>query len=337
MHLQEMPVGFRMLSDEPLTLQTLTQGIDRSLGRAQLAEAGFVSGVVRKFSYAGSGEPAFRLAVTYLVILKDAAAAIAQLNSSVPVDPQVSKTGIGETLGDASIAYRVTDPAGDTAVYAVVLRYANVTAYFFVQGSSSSVSLKEATALARKEVALLRADTEGPPLSTRTPRASPIFPVMFNLALRADDLPSGWKPFAGQPLSVDDFGVEMGTTLTQAGYRSGFGKLFESSDGTSHVDSTVLLVGDSGQAARVYRAIANLAIAHGAAEISVGDTIGDGSSGTEGILADPRAGASQGFVSLGVVFYSADAIAILTLTAPRGKANAEFIVDLAHKLLAHLV
>src|SRR5258706_7437532 len=232
LQLHDMPIGYRMLSDEPATIESLTLGQDRSLGRAQLASAGFVSGATRTFDFAGNSTRAPRRATAVLAISKDAAAAAIALDSVVPPsDPQITKVGIGETIGDGSIAYRLSPPESSDSAYVVATRYANVVAWFAVVGSSDSVGLKEPAALARREIAILRADTEGPPLLTPAPRSSPIVPVLFNLALRADDLPSGWKASAGSTLTINEIArARLVQKLAAAGFPSGFSRAFTSPD-----------------------------------------------------------------------------------------------------------
>ncbi len=336
--LRDLPPGYSLEDDAPVTLDAMSGGGDRGIMREQMSRVGVLSGHHRTFALSGLPS-AERSAAVDLFILRDAAAASDALDKAVPTDPMVSRVAIGQAVGDKSHGYRVTQTGSDGVDYDAVMvefQYGNTVCYVIVQGRST-FSIQEVSRLALTQLARLRADAQGPPLATPTPRTSPISPVYSNLSLRVGDLPTGYQTTFEEALSASDFANESVTEdmWRAVGFRGAYGHSFVSRDQSTVVTSVVILC-DAKKTEQALGLAVGRAKALDAYEISIGAPVGDEAVGIEFSGNVTAGGQTQHMTYRSVYFRFGDSVGWINVRAPTGAVDAAFMVDLARKLIDHL-
>ena len=333
--LGDLPAGYRLDGDEPVTLESMSGGSDRSIVREQALRTGFVGGRTRVFFLDADTPQADRTAAVYLFVFKDAAAASAALEQAAPQDPSIGRMTIGEAVGDNAHGYRFTRPASDGSdreALMIQFVYGNALSYVLLQGVPRSPTVREVREIALKQVAVLQADAVGPALSTPQPRAKPVTKVSADLGLRISDLPNGFTTDTSIALGPDDLSesTEDLKFWNDVGFRRAWGAIYLSPDGTFTVTSVVAVLNGT-KIEDGYRHVVKSAM-EDVYEISLGELVGDESVGLESHLAD---GAAR-FTARSVYFRYGDAVGWVNVQGPTGMLEAAFVIDLAKKLVAHL-
>jgi hypothetical protein len=333
--LGDLPAGYRLDSDEPVTLESMSGGSDRAIVRDQALRTGFVGGRTRVFFLDADAAMADRTAAVYVFVFKDAAAASEALEQAKPQDPSIGRMAIGEAVGDNAHGYRFTRPASDgTDREAMMIQfvYGNALSYVLLQGVPRSPTLGEVRAIALKQAAALKADAVGPARSTPQPRTTPVTKVSADLALRITDLPTGFTTDTSVALGPEDLSENTDDLKFwgDVGFRRGWGAIFLSPDGAYTVTSVVTVL-NGAKVEDGYRRIVKSAM-EDVYEISLGETVGDESVGLESHLADQ----SARFTARSVYFRYGDAVGWVNVQGPSGMLEAAFVIDLAKKLVTHL-
>jgi hypothetical protein len=333
--LGDLPAGYRLDSDEPVTLESMSGGSDRAIVRDQALRTGFVGGRTRVFFLDADAAMADRTAAVYLFVFKDAAAASEALEQAKPQDPSIGRMAIGEAVGDNAHGYRFTRAASDgTDREAMMIQfvYGNALSYVLLQGVPRSPTIGEVRAIALKQVAALKADAVGPARSTPQPRTTPVTKVSADLALRITDLPTGFTTDTSVALGPEDLSENTDDLKFwgDVGFRRGWGAIFLSPDGAFTVTSVVTVLNGT-KVEEGYRRIVKTAM-DDVYEISLGETVGDESVGLESHLADQ----SARFTARSVYFRYGDAVGWVNVQGPSGMLEAAFVIDLAKKLVTHL-
>jgi len=335
LRLADLPAGYHLADDERITTETLSGGDDRGIVRDQAMRGGFVDGQQRSFILDADMPGADRAAYVYVFVVKDPAAASDALEKAVPKDPAFGRIAIGETIGDNSHGYRVARPSSDGStleMLVVEFQYGNALSYVMLQGPQGAPSLKEASTLAKKQLALLQADAVGPALSTPAPRTKPVPAVYSDLGLQLLDLPNGFKQTDDEAVTADDLsGGDVGAAFFKdIGFRGGWGRIFESADQATTVTSVVMLCSPAKSEHALAEIVKN-AKDPNIYEISGGATVGD-----ESFAVEAHGGGTAPMTYRSIYFRVADAVGWIIVRSPTGIYEAPFVTDLAKRLIAHI-
>ena len=328
--------GFRQMRDNAMTLESMSGGLDRAIVRDQAVRVGFVSGHERQFALAADTPTNERAMNIYLLVYKDASAAIDVLEMMTPKDPAIGRAAIGEALGDSAHGYVGTQAAADGTdhdIFIIEFAYGNAVSVVILEARTSSTTMKEATAVAKRQFAVLQADVTGQPVATATARTKPIFPALFNLGLRVNDLPTGFFTTTDRQLTIAD--LEIGGQLTAdfwrgVGFDRGWGHIFDAED-DSRVASIVFFC-EPARTGDALHALAKEATRDNWAEISL-PRIGDESIAIEGRGTYSGGTARMTFRSL--FFRYGDVVGWISVATPSGKHEASLLTDLGTKLISH--
>jgi hypothetical protein len=333
--LGDLPPGYRLDSDEPVTLESMSGGSDRAIVREQALRTGFVGGRTRVFFLDADTAMADRTAAVYLFVFKDATAASEALEQAAPQDPSIGRMTIGEAVGDNAHGYRFTRPAADGTdreALMIQFQYGNALSYVLLQGVPRSPTVTEVRTIAQQQAAALKADAVGPARSTPQPRTQPITKVSADLALRITDLPAGFTTDTSVALGPEDLSesTEDLRFWGDVGFRRAWGAIYLSPDGAYTVTSVVAVL-NGPKIEEGYRHVVKSAM-EDVYEISLGEIVGDESVGLESHLADQ----SARFTARSVYFRYGDALGWVNVQGPTGMIEASFVIDLAKKLVTHL-
>jgi hypothetical protein len=333
--LGDLPPGYRLDSDEPVTLESMSGGSDRAIVREQALRTGFVGGRTRVFFLDADTAMADRTAAVYLFVFKDAAAASEALEQAAPQDPSIGRMAIGEAVGDNAHGYRFTRPAADGSdreAMMIQFQYGNALSYVLLQGVPRTPTIGEVRAIAQRQAAALKADAVGPAPTTPQPRTQPVTKVSADLALRITDLPAGFTTDTSIALGPEDLSenTEDLKFWGDVGFKRGWGAIFLSPDGAYTVTSVVAVL-NGPKVEEGYRRVVKSAM-EDVYEISLGEVVGDESVGLESHLAD----GSARFTARSVYFRYGDAVGWVNVQGPTGMLEVAFVIDLARKLVTHL-
>ena len=335
LRLGDLPAGYHLADDQPITTASLAGGDDRGIVRDQAMRGGFVGGQQRTFILDADMPGADRAAYIYVFVVKDPAAASDALEKAVPKDPTFGRVAIGETIGDNSHGYRLTRTASDGSTLEMLViefQFGNALSYVMLQGPQGAPSVKEASALAKKQLALIKADAVGPALATASPRAKPVPAVYSDLGLQLLDLPNGFKQTDDEAVTADDLsgGDVDAAFFRDIGFRGGWGRIFESADQATTVTSVVMLCSPAKSEHALAEIVKNAKDSN-IYEISAGATVGD-----ESFAVEAHGGSATPMTYRSIYFRLADAVGWIIVRSPTGAYDAPFVTDLGNRLIAHI-
>jgi hypothetical protein len=331
----DVPAGYRLEGEQPLAADAMSGRSDKWIVPDQVLQGGFVGGTSRLFTLDADGM-ADRVAAVYLLKYKDGEAAGVALEASTPKETWISRTSIGEAIGDNAHAYRWRETSGDGSESIMIqFQYGNAVSYVVVQGvPSSAPMMREVVAIAQKQAGLLQADAVGPAIATPQPRTQPVTRTSADLALRVNDLPAGFTTDTSVALAVEDLSEDDADLAfwKDAGFRRGWATVFDAPDGGVQVTSVVVILAQTKTADAFQYLAKGGRSSPGVYEISTGQILGDES------LALEAKGTMQGtaLTYRRVLFRYGDSLGWVQVEGRGGVVEATFVIDLVTKLISHL-